>query len=163
MPPRTIAIPTNADRTQLNYLGLFSETRCSMIAPNDHQSCSHTVPPTPKDGLRVVLRSICSQVLAGQPQRASGAENSKFFYLFVCRRQIGFSPHCSTIPVPLCYFAYCMTERYPKDHLRPLLLVVDRVGGPPARYPRVELIGRLATARAARAGSSQTTTNASAG
>ena len=56
-----------------------------------------------------------------------------------------------------------MTERYPKDHLRPLLLVVDRVGGPPARYPLVELIGRLATARAARAGSSQTTTNASAG
>ena len=38
-----------------------------------------------------------------------------------------------------------MAERYPKDHLRPLLLVVDRVGGPPARYPRVELMGRLAT------------------
>ena len=35
-----------------------------------------------------------------------------------------------------------MTERYPKDHLRPLLLVVDRVGGPPAHYPRVEVMGR---------------------
>ena len=56
-----------------------------------------------------------------------------------------------------------MTERYPKDHLRPLLLVVDRVDGPPARYPRVELIGRLATARAARDDSPQTTTNAPAG
>ena len=56
-----------------------------------------------------------------------------------------------------------MTEGYPKGHLRPLLLVVDRIGGPPARYPRVEVMGRLATARAARADSSQTTTNASAG
>ena len=56
-----------------------------------------------------------------------------------------------------------MTERYPEDHLRPLLHAVDRVGGPPARYPRVEVMGRLATARAARADSSQTTTNASAG
>ena len=52
---------------KLIYLEHLPETRCSMIALDDHQSCSHTVPPTPKDGLGVVLRSICDQVLAGQP------------------------------------------------------------------------------------------------
>ena len=70
----------HSDRTQIglkfNYLGLFPETQCSMIAPDSHQSCSHTVPHTPKDRSGGVLRSICGQVLAGQPRRASGAENS---------------------------------------------------------------------------------------
>ena len=48
----------NADRPKVNYLRLFPETRCSMIALDDHQSCSHTVPPTPKGSLGVVLSLI---------------------------------------------------------------------------------------------------------
>ena len=149
-------------RPKFNYLIHLPETRCSMIARDDHQSYSHTVPSTPKDRSGVVLRSN----MRPSPRRAapeSQRSREQLILLFICRRRSGFSPHCSTIPVPLCYCAYCMTERYPKDHLRPLLLVVDPIGGPPARYPRVELMGRLAAARAARADSSQTTTNASAG
>ena len=63
-------------RPKINYLRHFSGTRCSMIARDDHQRCSHTVPPTPKDRSGVVLRSICGHILARQPRRASGAENS---------------------------------------------------------------------------------------
>ena len=32
-------------RPKINYLRHFSGTRCSMIARDDHQRCSHTVPP----------------------------------------------------------------------------------------------------------------------
>ena len=105
---------------KFNYLGLFPGARCLVIARDDHQSCSHTAPPTPRDRSGVVLGSICGQFLAEQPRRASGAESrEQLILLFICRRRSGFSPHCSTIPVPLCYFSYCMAEGHPKDHLRP--------------------------------------------
>ena len=65
------ASPTHIAPTPAHDLVIYlehpPETRCSIIALDDHQSCSPTVPPTPKDGLGVVLRSICDQVLAGQP------------------------------------------------------------------------------------------------
>ena len=65
---RTATIPTECrSGLKFNYLEHFKETRCSMIARDDHQSCSPTVPPTLKDRSGVVLRSICDQVLAGQP------------------------------------------------------------------------------------------------
>ena len=105
---------------KFNYLGLFPGARCLIIARDDHQSCSHTAPPTPRDRPGVVLGSTCGQFLAEQPRRASGAESrGQLILLFICRRRSEFSPHCPTIPVPLCYFSYCMAERHPKDHLRP--------------------------------------------